>query len=73
MIYATITQGCYKEGTGNGGRHLNHSDAAAVATYERATDKPVEDSAQEQDSGARVIIKVLRQDGSRPRRYGGLE
>ena len=63
-----------REGSGNGGRHLNHSDVAAVATYERATDKPVQDGAQEQDSGARVIIiKVPRQDGSRPRRYGGLE
>ena len=62
-----------QEGMGNGGRHLNHSSAAAVTMYERATDKPVQDDAQEQDSGARVIIKVLRQDGSRPRRYGGLE
>jgi len=63
-----------REGSGNDGQHLNHSDAAAVMTYKRATDKPVQDDAQEQDSGARVIIiKVLRQDGSRPRRYGGLE
>jgi len=63
-----------REGLGNGRQHLNHSDAAAIVTYQRATDKPVQDGAQEQDSGARVIIiKVLRQDGSRPRQYGGLE
>jgi len=63
-----------REGSGNRGWHLNHSDAAAVMTYKRATDKPVQDGAQEQDSGARIIIiRVPRQDGSRPRRYGGLE
>jgi len=63
-----------REGSGNRGRHLNHSDAAAVATYKGAIDEPVQDGAQEQDSGARVIIiRVPRQDGSRPRRYGGLE
>jgi len=60
-----------KEGSGNGARHLNHSDATAVATYKRATDKPVQDGAQEEDSRARVIIiRVPREDGSRPRRYG---
>jgi len=54
-----------REGSGNRGRHLNHSDAAAVATYKRATDKPVQDGAQEQDLGAHVIIiRVPRQDGS---------
>jgi len=63
-----------REGSGDEGRHLNHSDTAAATTYKRATDKPVQDDAQEQDFGAHVIIiKVLRQDGSRPRRYGGLE
>ena len=63
-----------REGSGGEGRHLNHSDAAAATAYKRAMDKPVQDGAQEQDSGARVIIiKVPRQDGSRPRRYGGLE
>ena len=63
-----------REGSGNDGRHLNHSDTAAAMTYKRATDKPVQDGAQEQDSGARVIIiKVPRQDGSRSRRYGSLE
>jgi len=63
-----------REGSGNEGQHLNHSDVDAVMTYKRATDKPVQDDAQEQDLGARVIIiKVPRQDGSRPRRYGGLE
>ena len=63
-----------REGSSNGGRHLNHSNAAAIATYKRATDKPVQDGAQEQDSEERVIImKVPRQDGSRPRRYGGLK
>ena len=63
-----------QEGSGNGGRHLNHSDAPAVTTYKRATDKPIQDGAQEQDLGARIIIvKVPRQDGLRPRRYGGLE
>ena len=63
-----------REGLGDEGRHLNHSDAATATTYKRAMDKPVQDGAQEQDSGARVIIiKVPRQDGSRPRRYGGLE
>ena len=63
-----------KEGSGNRGRHRNHSDAAAATTYKRATDKPVQDGAQGQDSGAHIIIiKVPRQDGSRPRRYGGLE
>jgi len=63
-----------REGSGYGGLHLNHSDTIAVATYKHATDKPVQDGAQEQDSGARVIIiKVPRQDGSRPRQYGDLE
>jgi len=63
-----------REGSGNGGWHLNHCDVATVATYKRATDKPVQDGAQEQDLGARVIIiRVPRQDGSRPRQYGGLE
>jgi len=63
-----------REGSSYDGRHLNHSDAAAVTTYKHATDKLVQDGEQEQDSGARVIIiKVPRQDGSRPRRYGGLE
>jgi hypothetical protein len=63
-----------REGSGNRGRHLNHSDTAAVTTYKRATDKPVQDGAQEQDSGARVIIiRVPREDSLRPRRYGGLE
>jgi len=63
-----------KEGSDDEGRHLNHSDAAAATTYKRATDKPVQDGAQEQDSGARVIIiKVPRQDGSRARQCGGLE
>jgi len=62
-----------REGSGNIGRHLNHSDAAAVAMYKRATDKPVQDGTQEQDSGAHVIIiRVPRQDDSRPCRYGGL-
>jgi len=60
-----------REGSGNGGWHLNHSDVAAVTTYKRAMDKLVQDGVQEQDSGARVIIiRVPRQDGSRPRRYG---
>jgi len=60
--------------SGDKGRRPNHSDAAATTTYKRATDKPVQDGAQEQDSGARVIIiKVPRQDGSRPRRYLGHE
>ena len=55
-------------------RRLNHPDAAATMTYKHATDKLVQDGAQEQDSGARVIIiKVRIQDGSRPRRYGDLE
>ena len=63
-----------REGSDDEGRHLNHYDSAAAMTYKRATDKPVQDVAQEQDLGARVIIiKVPRQDGSRPRRYGGLE
>jgi len=63
-----------KEESGDKRQHLNHSGAAAAMTYKRATDKPVQDAAQEQDLGARVIIiKVPRQDGSRPRRYGGLE
>jgi len=63
-----------REGSGGEGWHLNHSDAATATTYKRATDKPVQDGAQDQDLGARVIIiKVSRQDGSRPRRYGGLE
>jgi len=63
-----------REGSGDEGRHLNHSDTATATTYKRATDKPVQDGVQEQDSGARVIIiKELRQDGSRPHRYRGLE
>jgi len=63
-----------REESGDEGRRPNHSDAAATTTYKRATDKPVQDGAQEQDSGARVIIiKVPRLDGSRPHRYGGLE
>jgi len=63
-----------REGSGDEGQHLNHSDAAAATTYKRATDKPVHDGAQEQDSGARVIIiKVPRQYDWRPGQYGGLE
>ena len=62
------------EELGDEGRRPNHSNAAATTTYKRAMDKPIQDGAQEQDSGARVIIiKVPRLDGSRPRQYGGLE
>ena len=34
-----------REGSGDDGQHLNHSDVAAVMTYKRATDKPVQDGA----------------------------
>jgi len=63
-----------REELGDERRHLNRSNTAAPTTYKHATGKPVQDVAQEQDSGARIIIiKVPRQDSSRPRRYGGLE
>ena len=45
-----------REESGDERWHLNHSDAAATMTYKRATDKPIQDGAQEQDLGARVII-----------------
>jgi len=44
------------EGSGDEGRHLNHFDTTVATAYKRATDKPDQDGAQEQDSVARVII-----------------
>ena len=44
------------EGSGDEGRHLNHFDTTVATAYKRATDKPDQDDAQEQDSVARVII-----------------